>query len=336
MKCLLCGISAYKDFLLKHYVDYHRVDPQNYFFKYLFLTDNYSICSCCCRCNEFITTKKHQRQHNFLEHYQEGNKIPIKEKPIEIKRTQLLTTYEISFDKHSNYYDFSDPEQVINHFLINVQQRFKSIGQDVSIKCGFSIENIQPPPTAYTVAMVNSRYWTTDVYRTIYLNDNILSRLSEDISKRVIVNGLSGSSWHFSKFLYINLNVLRDNDIFTQRRSDNDDVEMTNNNDNDIFFIDDAPIEKQGPSFYGFVNQKLDPKKVLEECVREESELMEEMEGSNYNFWGDEFEKKIDEFEGSKKGIKKIEETLVNPVGKQDRENALFYALIYSIRYQRK
>ena len=194
MKCLLCGIAADKDVLFKHYVDYHRVDPKNYFFKYLFLTDNYSLCSTCCRCSEFITTKKHQIQHNFLDHYLDGNNIPLEEKPIEIKQTQILTTYEISFDKHSNYYDLSDSEQVINDFLANVQQRFKSIGQDVSIKCGFSIENIQPAPTSYTVDMVNSRYWATDVYRTTYLNDNILSRLNEDISKRVIVNGLSGSS----------------------------------------------------------------------------------------------------------------------------------------------
>ena len=161
MKCLLCGITADKDALFKHYVDYQRVDSQNYFFKYLFLTDNYSLCSSCCRCNECITTKKHQRQHNFLEHYQERNKILIEEKPIEIKQAQLLKTYEISFEKHSNYYDFY--EQVISDFLLNVQQRFKSIGQDVSIKCGISIENIQPPPTNYTIAMVNSRYWTTDV-----------------------------------------------------------------------------------------------------------------------------------------------------------------------------
>ena len=94
--------------------------------------------------------------------------------------------------------------------------------------------------------------------------------------------------------------------------SDNDDVEMTNNNDNDICFTDVAPIEEQGPLFYGFVNQKLDPKKVLEGCVREESELMEEMDGSNYNFWDGKFEEKIDEFEGSKKRIKKFEETLIS------------------------
>ena len=114
-------IVADKDELFKHYVDFHRIDPQNYFFKYIFFTDNYSLCAECCRCNEFITTKEHQRQQNFLEHYEEGKKIPFEEKPIEIKKTQLLTTCEISFDKHSNYYDFSDSESVVDEFKTKIK-----------------------------------------------------------------------------------------------------------------------------------------------------------------------------------------------------------------------
>ena len=189
MKCLLCGFAAEKSDLIKHYVNFHNVAPQNYFFKYLFLTSNEPLCIEYCRCNQFTTTKEYQRIHNFLEHYSDGKKLPFEEKPIEIKNIHGLTTYEISFEKHADYYNFSD--------------------SDVSIKCGFSIQNIQQPPTNYTVAIVNSRYWSTDVYRTTYFNDHVFSSLSNDIRKRVIVNGLSGSSWRFSKFLYLNLKVLR-------------------------------------------------------------------------------------------------------------------------------
>ena len=114
---------------------------------------------------------------------------------------------------------------------------------------------------------------------------------------------------------------------------DNDDIEMSNDDDN--YFINDVPIEEEGSSFYVFVNQKLDPKKVLEECVEGKPKLMENMDGSNYNFWGNEFEEKIDDFEGSKKRFKKFEENLLNPVDPQTRENSVRYALIYSIRYQK-
>ena len=209
MKCLLCAYLAIKDDLMKHYINCHRVDTQNYFFKYLFLTNNKSLCIECCRCNEFLTTKENQRQHNFLEHYDEGKKLPFAEKPIEIKTIEGLTTYEISYEKHSDYYDFTASESVVDEFLFNVKNRFKSVGEDVSIKCGFSVENIQPAPTPYTVAMVNSRYWSTDVYKTTYFNDYVMSNLSNDIKKGVIANCLSGSSWRFSKLLYLNLKVLR-------------------------------------------------------------------------------------------------------------------------------
>ena len=183
MKCLLCGIVADKEDMIKHYINFHKVDPQNYFFKYLFLTNNEPLCIECCRCNEFITTKEHQRRHNFLEHYSDGKKLPFEEKPTEIKNIQGFTTYEISFEKHADYYSFSVPGALIEEFLLNVRHRFKAVGQDVSIKCGFSIQNIQPPPTTYTVAMVDSRYWSTDVYRTTYFNDHVLSSLSNDIKK---------------------------------------------------------------------------------------------------------------------------------------------------------
>ena len=148
------------------------------FFKYLFLTNNELISIQCYRCDEFLATKEYQRKHNFLEHYSDSKNLPFEEKPIQIKNIHGLTTYEISFEKHANYYNFLDPDTIIEEFLMNVRHRFKSIGEDVSIKCGFSIQNIQPAPTNYTVAMVNPRYWSTDVYRTTYFNDHVFSNLS--------------------------------------------------------------------------------------------------------------------------------------------------------------
>ena len=89
--------------------------------------------------------------------------------------------------------------------------------------------------------------------------------------------------------------------------SDND-IEMTNDDNNNNSFIDDEPMfDEQGLSFYGFINQTLDPKKVQQECIEEESKLLQDMESSNYNFFGeDEFKQKIDNFEGLEKRIEKF------------------------------
>ena len=61
------------------------------------------------------------------------------------------------------------------------------------------------------------------------------------------------------------------------------------------------------------------------------------MEASNYH--GDEeyceLSENIDEFPDSAKKIQKFEETLINPVGEQTRENSCLYSILYAIRYQK-
>ena len=117
--------------------------------------------------------------------------------------------------------------------------------------------------------------------------------------------------------------------------SGDEDVIMLNDEQD---FIDDETEDNEGPSFYGFVNQTLDPKEVLSECVEEQSKLIETMETSNYQYdssFSEEEPKIIDEFDKFEKRIKNFEETLLNPIGKQNRENSLFSALVYCIRYQK-
>ena len=47
------------------------------------------------------------------------------------------------------------------------------------------------------------RVWLTNVYR-----DFVRGELSDQIIKRVIVNGESGSSWYFKRFERLNVNVV--------------------------------------------------------------------------------------------------------------------------------
>ena len=58
------------------------------------------------------------------------------------------------------------------------------------------------------MSVVNTRYWTTERFKTNYFNDYIFYSLRENILKRVIVNGMSGSSWRFRRFIYLNLKTL--------------------------------------------------------------------------------------------------------------------------------
>ena len=75
-------------------------------------------------------------------------------------------------------------------------------------RCSFTIENTQNSIRPDLQALTNTRYWTTETYDSIYLNDFILHSLRSDILKRVIVNQMSGSSWYFKHFLNLALKVL--------------------------------------------------------------------------------------------------------------------------------
>ena len=78
--------------------------------------------------------------------------------------------------------------------MLNGKSKFRANG-NVVIKCGFPIQNIQSAPTEYNVPILNVRYWSTDPYKTMYFNDFVFFSLKEDILKRVINNGMTGSCW---------------------------------------------------------------------------------------------------------------------------------------------
>ena len=126
MKCLLCS-SKFKDqkALLDHYLSYHNIDENNWFFQKLFQTKNKVLLKNCVRCSEFLTTEKHKATHEFLEHYKEGKDIPFEEKPLDISKFPNLLIYSIEFQKHSDFYNFYNPDKCVNDFLKNVQYRFK-------------------------------------------------------------------------------------------------------------------------------------------------------------------------------------------------------------------
>ena len=85
MKCLLCSSTFQnQEDLLNHYISYHNVDENNWFFQKLFQIKNKSVLKQCVRCKEFVTTEKHKNIHNFLRHYEEGKSIPFEEKAIDI------------------------------------------------------------------------------------------------------------------------------------------------------------------------------------------------------------------------------------------------------------
>ena len=207
MKCLLCSYNG--DKIKEHYIVYHKINKDNYFFKQLFQKNNFCIESCCIRCSKFIPTNKFMIQHNFLEHYESGERKPAEYKSKTVINNKEVLIYQINFSEHCNEYDFYDSQQIVDDFLLNVYRLFKP-KNEVLFKADFSIENIQNSSVVSpnTIDLTNVRYWSTDVYSGVYFNDFIVSEIRNDILKRIINNNLSGSSWHFNRFKHINLKII--------------------------------------------------------------------------------------------------------------------------------
>ena len=206
MKCLLCKfIAKDKSEIENHYINFHNVDKENVYFKRLLGKKNkFFLGEKCLKCNEFIPTANFKRSHDFLKHYKDGKELVSDEKPISIVDIgSSIRKYEINFSEHSSFYDFFDSASLVDDFLSNVKRKIKRSNEYFLIRCGFSLENIQPVLDNYNEPLKNTRYWSTDPIETKSFNDFVYFNVRESILKRVINNGLTGSSWHFNRFVYI-------------------------------------------------------------------------------------------------------------------------------------
>ena len=164
----------------------------------------------CVRCEEFIPTSRFKLFHDFLNHYVEGKNI-VDEKPLSITKIGKSPNLKLTIKIILFLYNFHDSASVVEEFLFNVKNWIKRSKVEFFIRSGFSLENIQPVLDQYNEPLKNSRYWTIDPIHTKSFNGFVYFNIRESILKRVINNGLTGSSWHFNRFLYINIKILQVN-----------------------------------------------------------------------------------------------------------------------------
>ena len=211
MKCLLCKFASNDKLEIEtHYLKFHNVDKGNVFFRRLFnQKNNVFIGEKCSSCDEFIPTSNFKQSHDFLKHYEKGKNFVDEEKPISITDIGSIKKYEINFHSSSSFDDFYNPTDIVDEFLSTVKEKIKRREYDFLIRCAFSLENIQPVLDAYSEPLKNTRYWTTDPIETKSFNDFVYFNVRESILKRVINSGLTGSSWHFNRFIYINIKTFK-------------------------------------------------------------------------------------------------------------------------------
>ena len=226
MQCLLCNYkSSDIEKVKEHYIKNHNVDQNNIFFKKLIDQNkkkkkNVIYRRRCNYCNEFVFLNK--ADHDFLKHYERGivfgggsvaggsdssDNVNAK-KPVTVTNLGSIKKFEITFKEHSSYYDFFDSVAVVDSFLAQIKNYVPRYNNDVLIRAGFSIENVQQVLNDYLEPLVQTRYWSTEPLQTKSFNDFISFKIRESMLRRVINNKLSGSAWNFNKFNYLNIKIV--------------------------------------------------------------------------------------------------------------------------------
>ena len=208
MKCVLCKANKIGK---NHYVKVHNVDQDNMFFKN-FIDENEKVVIYrrkCDLCQEFVMSNK--AEHDFVRHYGAGSSSKVKQssKPLNVVTLGSVKKIEISFKDHSSYYDFYDSVALVDSFLAEIKDLIPRYENNVLIRAGFSIENVQQVLNDnYSDALVQTSYWSTEPYQTKSFNDFVSFKIRESILRRVINNNLSGSAWHFNRFNYLNVKIV--------------------------------------------------------------------------------------------------------------------------------
>ena len=125
MKCILCTLIFDSSLQLEyHYLNFHKVNPENIFYQNYLVglnkKNNY-LFQKCLRCSELLPTTKFKSIHEFVRHYTDGNQELPENKPVNVEENKLFTKYSIDVKKFGSVYDFYNSEKVISDFLSNVR-----------------------------------------------------------------------------------------------------------------------------------------------------------------------------------------------------------------------
>ena len=115
----------------------------------------------------------------------------------------------MSLENFKIFIIFLSSELFVYDSLRNVKSRFEASSKKW-FKCSFVIENVQLALYSGVQPLLNTRHWTTSTYDGVYFNDFIFFGLKQEILNRVIINSVTGSSWHFKRFVSLAVKILDD------------------------------------------------------------------------------------------------------------------------------
>ena len=134
----------------------------------------------------------------FLFHYggknQIGGRRPDRSAlPLNVLKRGSITYYSINFSQHFYHFYKSD---VLDSFLDSVYKTFRPT-EDCKFQGYAEIVNQQ---RGQDTILEDIRAWLTNSYNSKHFNEFVRGQIRDDITKRIICNDQTGSSWHFKRF----------------------------------------------------------------------------------------------------------------------------------------
>ena len=195
MKCLQCGLNCSTEKVIKkHYVNFHQIKEEDIFLKDLILPDTLEKNVTFATYFLKYTDKKRYTCFFFPLWFKKqfgGSKRSSL--PIYILKHGSITYFSINFTHHNNFHDFFKSD-VVDDFLQSVYKSYHP--QKNKIQAFFEIINHQRGK----IILEDNRAWLTNSIVTKHFNTFIRTEIKNEIIKRIIVNGQSGSSWFFKRF----------------------------------------------------------------------------------------------------------------------------------------
>ena len=122
-----------------------------------------------------------------------------------------MTRYFVSFNEHSDFYNFYNPDKVIDILKLVLCKIYSTKNlNEVKIKATFPIANFQPPEQNGFVEITDNRVWFEDVYDCVYFNGFLRENIERNINRRIIVNGQADSGWCFRQLNHITIEISSD------------------------------------------------------------------------------------------------------------------------------
>ena len=134
----------------------------------------------------------------FLFHYGKhqqmgGNRGPrTSALPINVLKRGPVTYYSINFNQHKRFYDFF--YQWNSGCFFRVYEIYRPTKENKFQGCAEIINQQRGE-----IILEDKRVWLTNSFSSKHFNNFVRGEIRDEITKRIIVNGKSGSSWYFKR-----------------------------------------------------------------------------------------------------------------------------------------